>query len=409
MIKTLQPMTFKRLAATLIGTAMAWTVNTVHAATVDVLIVYDTYTQNYFRNGQDAAIRSWVNQVNTMYKNSNVDVQLRLVGTLKRDIPGTTMQQVLPRLRTDSVVAQRRTQLGADYVSMLSRTGNCGLGYVAVHKSYVHSVVGPKCGPMTLAHELGHTMGLTHSRRQGDTRGYLYDYALGHGSDGNFGTLMAYAHLFGAPRVGKFSNPDITCPGNLPCGIAEGEQNAADSAKAINNVRNTIAGFFPTRIWSGLPVTTSTDTGAPVSLVNNAVYTFRSQASSRCLTILKNSTAENAPAGQWNCTNANNQRFVALASGDGYYRLRAKHSGRCLVVGGFGSAENAVLRQVTCNTAASRMWRLIKNEDGSVALTYRPSNKVVDLRAPLTTNGTLAVQMSAANKASQRWTINRLQ
>lgn len=379
------------------------------AERVDLLVVYDSYTQSYFRNQPDTAIRNWVAQVNTMYQNSQIDLQLRLVGTLKRDIAGTTMEQVLPRLRTDSTVAAKRNAVGADYVSMLSKTGNCGLGYFAINRNYTHNVVGPKCGPMTLAHELGHNMGLAHSRRQGDTTGVRYGYGLGHGVDGVFASLMSYAYLFGVNRTAKFSNPDVTCNG-VPCGVAEGEDDQADAAKAINNVKTEIGAFMPTRVWSGLPVTADTSTDAAVTLATNGVYTFKAAHSNRCLTVSGASTAANAVTVQWNCTNANNQRWQALPVSTGYYRFRAKHSNRCLEVQTRSAAAGKRLVQATCAATPAQYWSPVKNADGSVALINRGSTLAMDVLAHNTANGAAVVQQTGDNsQRSQHWVLNRLQ
>lgn len=403
-----------RLCKTLSQTALASLLllggtSSVQAERVDLLIVYDTYTYNYFRSQPDTAIRNWVSQVNTMYQNSSIDIQLRLVGTLKRDIAGTTMEQVLPRLRTDTTVAAKRSALGADYVSMLSKTGNCGLGYFAINRNYTHSVVGPKCGPMTLAHELGHTMGLAHSRRQGDTTGVRYAYGMGHGVDGVFASIMSYAYLFGVNRSARFSNPDLECNG-APCGVAEGESAQADAATAINNIKAEIGLFSPTRVWSGLPVTADASTDEAVSLVTNAVYTFKAKHSNRCLTVSGASTAANAPTVQWSCSNANHQRWQALPAGTGNYRFRAKHSNRCLEVYTRSTDSGKRLVQATCALTPAQYWSPIKNDDGTVTLINAASGMSMDVNGLSTVNGAAVSQFTSdTSRNSQHWALNRLQ
>lgn len=242
-------MGLSKLCQTLALTALAVPV-TSHAVTVDLMVVYDTYSKQVFNNQPATAIRSWIDQINAAMQNSKVDVQVRLVGTVEHDVAGASMGDVLGNLRVDSYVAQKRSEFGADYVTMIDNTGNCGVGYVAVDKNYAFNVVGPKCGALAMAHELGHTMGLAHSRRQGDTRGARYTYAMGYGVDNSFATIMTYEWLFNAPKVAKYSNPNVQCNG-MPCGIPDGYANSADAARAINNVRTEIASFYPTKIAGG--------------------------------------------------------------------------------------------------------------------------------------------------------------
>src|SRR5688572_22081828 len=156
------------------------------AVTVDLLILYDSATHSRFNGQVGTAMSSWVNQMNVMNQNSQVDIQWRLVGVEQHDPGGANMDQVLVNVTRSSWVRQRRDALGADYVAQIHRTGACGVAWMAVSRDNAFAVNGPSCGPVTLAHELGHAMGLAHSRRNGDTAGARYRYGLGHGVDGRF-------------------------------------------------------------------------------------------------------------------------------------------------------------------------------------------------------------------------------
>lgn len=225
-----------------------------NAATVDLLVLYDTYSKNYFGGDPQTAMINWVNQMNAAYRDSQVDIQLRLVGVRQNEQPGADMGAVLGNLRVNNDIIALRDQLGADFVSQLHQTGACGLGYVAVDKNWTWNVVGPNCGSMVMAHELGHNMGLNHSRRQGDTGGARYRYGVGYGVDNTFVDIMAYSQSFNnAPRQNVFSNPNLVCKG-LPCGVPEGQDQEAYGAKAIHNVRDEIAGFRPTATTSNGPI-----------------------------------------------------------------------------------------------------------------------------------------------------------
>ena len=61
------------------------------AATVDLLVAYDDHSNNYFNGQVEAAMQNWVAQVNSIYAGSQVDLQLRLVGVMQRNLPGGSM------------------------------------------------------------------------------------------------------------------------------------------------------------------------------------------------------------------------------------------------------------------------------------------------------------------------------
>ena len=124
-----------------------------------------------------------------------------------------------------------------------------------------------------MAHELGHIMGLSHSRIENvraNTSG-TFLWSAGHGVDNRFATVMANINDFGGlttPSLSQFSSPELTCAGSggfrEPCGIARTDAtNGADATTSLNTTRFQIAEFTPTRIDFGDDP--STTVAAPVS------------------------------------------------------------------------------------------------------------------------------------------------
>jgi hypothetical protein len=111
-----------------------------------------------------------------------------------------------------------------DYANLYSSRSN--LAVVAVDSS-----------DRTLAHELGHLMGLSHSARQGSDRGAFY-WSRGHGVDGIFATLMAYGSAYSnAFKVSLFSSPNYNCADLQPCGVESNK--ALSGANAVRSLALT--------------------------------------------------------------------------------------------------------------------------------------------------------------------------
>lgn len=232
-------MTSKKTLASIMA-AFLWffSLNNANAVQVDVLIVYDTATNNYFNGSPNTMLYNMVEQANSYYDASNVDVQLNVVGT--QLFNSNLSDDFLGDLRRNQSIADLRDQLGADYVTWViddkPSANYCGVGYVTTNSGGAYNIVRRSCMARSYAHEMGHTMGLSHSLAQG-SRGSDYDWGIGYGVNGVFSTIMAYTSAYNTrARTFRFSSPEFECSG-YPCGI----RNEADAALAINNVKNKIA------------------------------------------------------------------------------------------------------------------------------------------------------------------------
>ncbi len=229
-------------------------------AIIDLMLLYTPDLAKRYGAGLQARLDSLIALANQAYLDSQVGISLRLVHHAQvgysETASNTDALDALTHGSDSSLVSVSawRDQYGADLVALVrpfsvANHVGCGLSWLnglngqAMSAAYGFSVTGDGndvggslyyCPDSSLVHELGHAMGSDHDRAHSTTQG-AYPYAYGYGVEGVFGTIMSYIN----PRVGKFSNPNINCSGNQPCGVAD----YADNTRSLNNTRDRVASF----------------------------------------------------------------------------------------------------------------------------------------------------------------------
>lgn len=145
-----------------------------------------------------------------------------------------------------------RNMVQADLVTMyLDRPEYCGIAWVlypSLSSSYGFSAVNANCrGTATMAHELGHNMGLYHDRyveAAASSSKYNYGYV---NLAGRFRTIMSYPNkcsVYGVncTSITYYSTPLKSYNGRA-VGIAAGTAGAADAARLLRENRAGVAAF----------------------------------------------------------------------------------------------------------------------------------------------------------------------
>lgn len=261
---------------------------------IDVLVVYTKGAANLYGGDPTTRINQIFQVTNQIYADSGVDLEIRVAKTLQVDYTDdNNAETALNNITFNqhaafSGVAAARDQAKADMVILyrpyMNSHGSCGVAWVggsngamsAGHKAYMFAHVAiNSCGDFVTAHELGHNMGLKHSRKQDGTGGVLH-YALGHGVVNSFTTVMAYQNEFNVDywngKVYKFSNPDIICKNNLPCGVDRNNTSTgADARYALNITGPQIANFYAGAPASSTSSVSSSKSSSSVAVSSSTV------------------------------------------------------------------------------------------------------------------------------------------
>ena len=234
---------------------------------------------------ESADIQSEINlavaMANTSFANSGINITLQLVGTIAATYveAGRSASTVINDARLGmagsgelSELYSARRAYGADLVALIVRNYSafqaCGVGYMPLNPTVAYAQYGVSASMrgscitsnQTLAHEIGHNMGVAHDRyavriyNEGPWYGTLpqdYDYFGYVDTTAREMDVMSYFDACGAAgvsctRATRFSNPSRIFSNGSPSGIALGQTDPANNARVLNINKDVVAQWRPT-------------------------------------------------------------------------------------------------------------------------------------------------------------------
>ncbi len=217
-------------------------------SSIDVLVLYSNQSAAATGAYMQSQAQSAIDVTNQAYANSGLPIRLNLVHVDQISYNETgdfvgMLNDITYGTNGAQVVSQLRNTYKADLVTMfVESTAYCGMGWVNSNVSLGYTVVKRTCASsnFSLAHEIGHNMGLLHDPAT-DSSSYPYAYGHGYVDPGcQFRTIMAYPNC-GSPRVAYFSNPNMTYPGT---NSVLGNTSVSNSVRVLSDRADTIANFI---------------------------------------------------------------------------------------------------------------------------------------------------------------------
>jgi len=204
--------------------------------------------------GMDEAIRDMIASANSAFVNSEINVQLNLVGSRETNYLESQDGRVdLKRLQAKgegflNEVYALRDAAGADMVTLVAEDISAGFGLLGISSfpyerldkdAFGFNVVRryQATSEMVFIHEVGHNFGAGHFHDDGGA----FDYSHGNYIDvGNnrYHSIMSYHKDEYQTALPYFSNPDLTYKG-----VALGDSATADNARTIRKYAKVVAGY----------------------------------------------------------------------------------------------------------------------------------------------------------------------
>ncbi len=207
-------------------------------------------------------VQHLLNVANDAIAASGISLQLVFSDIRRVDYPSgysspTALEHVT--LEQDAAFAgigDLRDELQSDLVVLFrpyANDGYCGYAWMGgagtngdfsdpAMDDFGYSVVVATCNDYVLLHEIGHNLGLDHSRRESPVGGSL-PYGVGYGIDNGFVTIMATPSSFNGTQLPILSSPDYVCAGE-PCGIDSSDPvNGADAVSAVKVTMPQVASY----------------------------------------------------------------------------------------------------------------------------------------------------------------------
>ena len=226
------------------------------ASTIRLLMLTTPVAENFFDDEIGAKIDHDIAYTERIFAESGVDVRFELAGIdhvdpihletfdiasamRDREPPFDDLDAWLAQFKADIPVIVHKNSADPHGGNASSNGWGFQGDFVTRRGGVAYNLV-PNSD--TLAHEIGHVMGLHHSRRQ---REYgTFKWSVGHGEDNRFVTVMAYNSAFGgAPGIDLFSSPDLMCK-DRACGIDRTDPYAgADAVTSLRATRYQVAAF----------------------------------------------------------------------------------------------------------------------------------------------------------------------